>query len=284
MKAASTSGPVDEVIARARAAGRGPSSPTPTTFRTAATGKAFRSPIACGTPQPLSDADERRLAAAPRHASASSRRPRSSGHRRQGPRRLERPHHRRPRRRRRRASTAPTGSISPIRAFRFVVTDHDARRPPRPFTGAPANRVFPGLATDYAAMIKAALALHAATFDPAWLDRGRSARRHAPPSSLGRRAPRLFPLRRRCRSSHHPPALGDRRRHPIGRVAHGRQSHPPLAPHRPRHLSRRCRRAPRGRRPRHRRQSPRHHRPAQRSRSPHRRHRRRHRRTRYFAG
>lgn len=30
--------------------------------------------------------------------------------------------------------------------------------------------VFPGLATDYAAMIKAALALHQATFDPAWLD------------------------------------------------------------------------------------------------------------------
>ena len=29
--------------------------------------------------------------------------------------------------------------------------------------------VFPGLATDYAAMIKAALALHEATFDPVWL-------------------------------------------------------------------------------------------------------------------
>jgi uncharacterized protein YyaL (SSP411 family) len=31
------------------------------------------------------------------------------------------------------------------------------------------KRVFPGLATDYAAMIKAALALHAATLDPAWI-------------------------------------------------------------------------------------------------------------------
>ena len=34
--------------------------------------------------------------------------------------------------------------------------------------------VFPGLATDYAAMIKAALALYDATFDPVWLDRAKA--------------------------------------------------------------------------------------------------------------
>ncbi len=54
-------------------------------------------------------------------------------------------------------------------AFRFVTgTMTAAGRLAHSWRAGKA--VFPGLATDYAAMIKAALALHAATFDRAWLD------------------------------------------------------------------------------------------------------------------
>jgi len=55
------------------------------------------------------------------------------------------------------------------RAFRFVTGEmsRDGRIAHAHRTG---KSVFPGLATDYAALIKAALALHAATFDPAYLD------------------------------------------------------------------------------------------------------------------
>jgi uncharacterized protein YyaL (SSP411 family) len=54
-------------------------------------------------------------------------------------------------------------------AFRFVSTTMTrADRLAHSWRGG--RSVFPGLATDYAAMIKAALALHDATFDAVWLD------------------------------------------------------------------------------------------------------------------
>ncbi len=58
-------------------------------------------------------------------------------------------------------------------AYEFVLTSmteddrlaHSARK---------GKRVFPALATDYAAVVKAALALHAATLQPAWIERAES--------------------------------------------------------------------------------------------------------------
>jgi uncharacterized protein len=68
-----------------------------------------------------------------------------------------------------------------IGAFRFVVTAmmRDGRLA---HSWRDGKSLFPGLATDYAAMVKAALALHEATFDPAWLAQAEAlsvtARRH----------------------------------------------------------------------------------------------------------
>jgi uncharacterized protein YyaL (SSP411 family) len=59
------------------------------------------------------------------------------------------------------------------RAFAFV-TSHMANGPRLAHSYRDGKSVFPGLATDYAAMIKAALALHAATLAPAYLDQAQS--------------------------------------------------------------------------------------------------------------
>ena len=95
------------------------------------------------TPTPLSDADERRLAAARATLLAPPRRPHPPGHRRQGARRLERPRHRRPRlppvQRLR-----PSGLDRPChRRLPLRHRHHDARRPPRPCLARPANPSFP---------------------------------------------------------------------------------------------------------------------------------------------
>jgi uncharacterized protein YyaL (SSP411 family) len=68
------------------------------------------------------------------------------------------------------ASFAQPGWIAlAARAFRFI-TDKMSRdgRPAHSYRAG--KSVFPGLATDYAAMIKAALTLHAATFDATYIE------------------------------------------------------------------------------------------------------------------
>jgi uncharacterized protein YyaL (SSP411 family) len=60
-----------------------------------------------------------------------------------------------------------------IRAFDFVIGSM-SRGDRLAHSWREGKSVFPGLATDYAAMIKAALALYSATFDPAYLARAES--------------------------------------------------------------------------------------------------------------
>ncbi len=120
------------------------------------------------TPQPLSDANERRLAAARqillRHRAGRARPPTDDKVLADWNGLTV-------------AALAAAGAALDrtdwidlaIQTFRFVVTTmtRDGRLA---HSWRHGKSVFPGLATDYAAMVAAALALHAATFDPARLD------------------------------------------------------------------------------------------------------------------
>ncbi len=102
-----------------------------------------------------------------------------------------------------------------------------------------------GLASDYAAMIKAALALHGATFDDAWLTRAEVFAARVAGAPLGRRGARIFPFRRRRAGFDRAAARDDRRSHAGGNVTDGAEPGSAVASHRKRCLPRRRRRHPR---------------------------------------
>ena len=155
---------------------------------------------------PLATPTKTRLAAAARQAPRPPRDARPPRDRRQGPRRLERPDDRRARPRRLQPSAGPTGSTPPTPPIRFIL-DTMSRDGRLAHSWRDGKSVYPGLATDYAAMIKAALALHAATLDTACHRRRRAPRRRPSPPPLGPDHRRLFPLRRRRRGPDPPAAL-----------------------------------------------------------------------------
>ena len=70
--------------------------------------------------------------------------------------------------------------------------------------------VYPGLATDYAALAKACLALHAATLDTTWIARAESLAATLRAHHWDARRPWLFPLRRRRRGADRASALAHR--------------------------------------------------------------------------
>ena len=159
-------------------------------------------------------------------------------------------------------------------AYRFIL-DTMSRGDRLAHAWRDGKSVYPGLATDYAAMIKAALALHAATLDAGFVaDAVRLVaalrRHHWDPSSpgyfLSADDAEALILRPRSTTDEATPSANS---------VMAANTHTPLAPDRRRRLSRRCRRD--HRRCPDRREPLRRHRHALGPRPPSRRHRRRHR-------
>ena len=111
------------------------------------------------------------------------------------------------------ARASRPGSRWRARAFDFIAREHDARATGSAIPGAKADCSIPALASDFASMIRAALALYEAT------GQGGLSRAGADLAARVRRALRqsgqwrLFPHRRRRRRAGGAPGLDQRRRH-----------------------------------------------------------------------
>ena len=114
--------------------------------------------------------DEATARADARQAARSARQAGAAGARRQGAGGLERADDRRPGQCRRAARTSRRGSQLAARAFMFIAAKmaHGDRLG---HSWREGRLLFPGLASDHAAMIRAALALHEATGEHGYLER-----------------------------------------------------------------------------------------------------------------